>query len=171
MAKHFARNAKNELDPGFSVRVDTVYYGKHPFTGVKFSLYANGDTAAISPYYEGLAEGWTRQWHPNRKLALERFYIGGRKEGIHRAWWPNGKPKFRYTFDNDEFNGENREWYENGAPFKVFHYAQGHEEGSQKMYWINGKVRANYIIKNKRRYGLLGTKNCVNVADSVFIER
>ena len=25
----------------------------------------------------------------------------------------------------------------------------------------------NYVIKNNRRYGLLGTKNCINVSDSI----
>ena len=29
--------------------------------------------------------------------------------------------------------------------------------------------KSNYFIKNDRRYGLLGTKNCENVSDSIFI--
>ena len=49
-------------------------------------------------------------------------------------------------------------------------YVKGHEEGSQKMYYDNGKIRSNYTIIAGRRYGLLGTKNCVNVADSVFVD-
>lgn len=51
---------------------------------------------------------------------------------------------------------------------KEMNYKKGFEEGSQKMFYDNGKVKVNYIMINGRRYGLLGTKNCVNVSDSVF---
>jgi antitoxin component YwqK of YwqJK toxin-antitoxin module len=47
-------------------------------------------------------------------------------------------------------------------------YQKGHEEGEQKWWYDNGKIKANYIIKDGRRYGLLGTKNCINVSDSIF---
>jgi antitoxin component YwqK of YwqJK toxin-antitoxin module len=48
------------------------------------------------------------------------------------------------------------------------HYKKGYEEGLQQFYYDNGKVKANYFMKAGRRYGLLGTKNCVNVSDSIF---
>ncbi|WP_316768448.1 hypothetical protein [Pedobacter frigiditerrae] len=150
---------------------DTIYYKDKPFSGIQFSLYPSGDTAFVKPCYAGLQEGVSKTWHPNKQLADERFYISGKKEGLHRGWWPDGKLKFTYQFDNDEFNGVIKEWYNTGNPLKEFHMVKGYEEGSQKMWWINGKTRANYIIKNGRRYGLLGTKNCINVADSVFINR
>jgi hypothetical protein len=158
-------------DPSFVFVLDTLYYRNRKFTGYQFALYPNGDTAFVKPCYEGLEEGLIKKWYADRQLAEERFYIAGKKEGVHKAWWPNGNPKFRYEFDNGEFSGSVKEWYESGALFKEFHYVKGYEDGSQKMYWINGKARANYIIKNNRRYGLLGTKNCINVADSVFIQR
>ncbi len=150
---------------------DTIYYKNEPFTGIQYSLYPSGDTAFVKPCYAGLQEGMTKNWYPNKQLADERLYKSGKKEGIHKSWWPDGKIKFIYEFDNDEFNGVIKEWYSNGSAFKEFHMVKGYEEGSQKMWWINGKTRANYIIKNGRRYGLLGTKNCVNVADSIFINR
>ena len=37
-----------------------------------------------------------------------------------------------------------------------------------KYFYNNGKVRSNYLVINGKRYGLLGTKNCVNVKDSIF---
>jgi antitoxin component YwqK of YwqJK toxin-antitoxin module len=150
---------------------DTIYYNNKPFSGIQFSLYPSGDTAFVKPCYAGLQEGITKTWHANKQLADERLYISGRKEGIHKGWWPDGKLKFTYEFDNDEFNGTNKEWYNNRMIFREFNMVKGYEEGSQKMWWINGKTRTNYVIKNGRRYGLLGTKNCINVADSVFISR
>ncbi len=162
---------KEANDLNFKYQQDTLFYRNKRFSGHQYLLYPNGDTAFVKPFLAGLEEGMIRKWYPNQQLLEERYYIGGRKEKTHKAWWPNGKLKFIYEFDNDEFNGVNKEWYENGILFKEFHYENGHESGSQKMYWSNGKTRANYVIKNNRRYGLLGTKNCINVADSLFIKR
>jgi antitoxin component YwqK of YwqJK toxin-antitoxin module len=49
------------------------------------------------------------------------------------------------------------------------HFKDGQEEGSQKLWYDNGKIRANYVIIKGKRYGLLGTKNCKNVSDSIFV--
>lgn len=159
----------NNFDSGFVHVEDTIYYQNKPFSGIQFALYPNGDTAFVKPFHEGLEEGVSKQWYENKKLAEERLYIAGKKEGIHRGWWPDGKPKFSYEFNNGEFDGVIKEWYSNGHIFKTFHFIAGYEEGSQQMWWINGKIRANYEIRNGRRYGLLGTKNCINVADSIFV--
>jgi antitoxin component YwqK of YwqJK toxin-antitoxin module len=51
---------------------------------------------------------------------------------------------------------------------KQMNYLKGHEEGPQKWWYDNGKIKANYIIQDGRRFGLLGTKNCINVTDSIF---
>jgi antitoxin component YwqK of YwqJK toxin-antitoxin module len=50
---------------------------------------------------------------------------------------------------------------------KDFNYKKGYENGSQRMWWSDGKIRANYVIKNGKKYGLLGYKICVNPYDSV----
>jgi antitoxin component YwqK of YwqJK toxin-antitoxin module len=47
-------------------------------------------------------------------------------------------------------------------------YVMGHESGAQQQFYTDGKIKANYTIIDGRRYGLLGTKNCVNVSDSIF---
>jgi antitoxin component YwqK of YwqJK toxin-antitoxin module len=56
-----------------------------------------------------------------------------------------------------------------GKLIHLANYKNGQEEGTQKLWYDNGKIRANYVIKNGKRYGLLGTKNCINVSDSIFI--
>ena len=73
-----------------------------------------------------------------------------------------------YVFVNDEYEGTCREWSSDGLLVKEMNYLKGHEEGSQRWWYDNGKIKANYIIKQGRRYGLLGTKNCMNVSDSIF---
>ncbi len=155
-------------DTGFATHQDTLYYRGHFFTGYRYRLYENGDSAALQGYFNGMEEGWQRKWYPGGQIAEERFYINGKKEGLHRGWWPDGKPKFLFTAAGDEYEGEFREWYASGLLGKAFHYHGGYEEGSQKLWWDNGTIRANYVIRNGKKYGLIGLKTCVNPYDSVY---
>ena len=138
----------NAADTGFENRNDTVYFRHQFFTGYRFLLYKNGDTASVQSYFNGVEEGFQRKWYNNRQLAEERFYINGKKEGTHRGWWPDGKPKFFFTAYDNEYSGVFKEWYASGLQGKEFNYANGREEGSEKLWWDNGKVRANYVIRN-----------------------
>jgi len=158
----------NTDDTGFSKHQDTVLYRNKYFTGFRFALRPNGDTAALQSYFNGVEEGVQRTWFPNRQLAEERFYINGRKEGIHQKWWPDGKPKMYFEAYGDEYHGVFREWYASGLISKEFHYVHGREEGSEKLWWDNGSIRANYVIRNGRKYGLIGLVICENPYDSVI---
>ena len=46
-------------------------------------------------------------------------------------------------------------------------YIKGKEVGRQQLWYDDGGVRSNYVMLNNRRYGLLGTKNCVNISDEI----
>lgn len=155
-------------DPGFTVHADTVFYAGATFSGYRFMLFPGGDTAVLQSYFNGVEEGFQRKWYPGRQPAEERFYINGKKEGVHRSWWPDGKPKMYFEAYNDEYDGIFREWYSSGVLAKEFHYVNGREEGSEKLWWDNGTVRANYVIRNGKKYGLLGLKTCINPYDSVI---
>ncbi|MEP7163661.1 MAG: hypothetical protein ABI741_03150 [Ferruginibacter sp.] len=158
----------NSNDGHFSYHQDTLYYRNKYFTGYRYTLYAGGDTASLSAYFNGIEEGWQRSWYPNKQPAEERFYINGRKEGIHQGWWPDGKQKFYFEAYDDEYNGAFKEWYASGVLGKYFHYVNGREEGSEKLWWDNGNIRANYVIRNGKKYGLLGLKTCINPYDSII---
>jgi len=168
IAKTVPANYFNDDDSGFTRRQDTILYKGQYFTGYQFSLYDKGDTAFIHSYFNGVEEGYQRNWYPNQQLAEERFYINGKKEGSHRGWWPDGKQKFDYAADDDKYNGEFKEWYASGLLGKQFHYVRGQEEGSQRLWWDNGTVRANYVIRNGKKYGLIGLQICSNPYDSVI---
>lgn len=168
IAKTVPAKYVNANDSLFNDHKDTVYYGDHFFTGYRYSLYPNADTATIQSYFNGVEEGYQRKWYPGKLLAEERFYINGKKEGTHKGWWPDGKQKFIFSAVNDEYEGEFREWYASGLLGKQFHYIHGREEGSQRLWWDNGTVRANYVIKNGKKYGLIGLKTCINPYDSVI---
>ena len=108
-------------------------------------------------------------------VVYNKLPFSGKVYGLHKnspdtLWtgaYKNGSLNFIYQFENGEYNGTNRFWTKNGFLFEERNYKAGYEFGSQKVWYLNGKVRSNYVIKNNRRYGLLGTKNCINVSDEL----
>jgi antitoxin component YwqK of YwqJK toxin-antitoxin module len=168
IAKTIPAKYINSDDSGFIRHQDTVFYRGNYFTGYRFSLYPNSDTAFTGGYFNGVEEGTHKRWYPGKQLNEERFYVNGKKEGMHRGWWSDGKPKIQFNCYNDEYEGEFIEWYPSGLTGKKFHYVNGKEEGSQRLWWDNGAVRANYVVRNGKKYGLIGLKICDNPYDSVI---
>ena len=154
--------------PGLHNRNGIVYLNELPFTGGLFTLYENKDTAQIQQFLNGKEHGTWKRFYPGKKLAEERSFTSGRKAGILTGYYENGQPKLQYIFKNDEYDGLCREWNTAGVLIKAMHYKNGHEAGTQQLFYDNGKVRANYVVIDGRRFGLLGTKNCMNVSDSIF---
>ena len=160
----------------FFILADTVnvvtkqgitYINSDKANGILFSLHNKKDTAFIKPYTKGKEDGMVKTWYDNGQQNEIRNYEKGWQQGEAKAWWPNGKQKFIYHFTNDVFEGNLKEWAINGMLARDMNYSKGQEEGPQKLWYDNGMLRSNYIIKNGRRYGLLGTKNCINVVDSI----
>lgn len=146
---------------------DTIYCKGIKFSGYGYTLYPNSDTLSLQGYWQGLQEGLTKKWYPNRQLAEYRMYVSGKKEGVHKAWWPNGAMKFLFTVSNDAYTGDLQEWNIERVLVKWFHYKDGQELGSQRLWWDDGSVRANYVIRNGKKYGLIGVKLCSNPYDSI----
>lgn len=140
-----------------------------PFSGRLYKLYPQSkDTQSLYSYLEGAEHGLWQEFFAGHKPKAKRYFEKGVKTGIYKTWWENGKPQLSCYFEKGEYNGTFREWNFEGVLVKELHYKMGHEEGSQKQFYDNGKIRTNYVMKNGKRYGLLGTKNCVNVSDSIF---
>lgn len=158
----------NGADPNIRTHRGVTYLKTTPITGVVFTLNDENDTTALIPYQEGKRHGTAIQYHNNRQKRSERNYSHGRKIGEHRGWHENGKASFVYNFSDDVFDGNQKEWLENGQLYSDMNYEQGKESGSQRVWYSDGTIKTNYIVKNNRRYGLLGTKNCINTADSVL---
>jgi antitoxin component YwqK of YwqJK toxin-antitoxin module len=135
---------------------------------VLFRLYANKDTSYTIRFENGREHGEAISYYLGAKIKDKRFFINGWKQGQHKGWYENGKLAYVYEFKDDEFNGIVKEWSALGILFREMNYVYGHEEGMQTIRYANGKIKSNYFIKNGTRYGLLGTKNCINVSDSIF---
>ena len=146
-----------------------VLYKQKPLTGTIFTLFSGTtDTAELLSYLDGREHGQWKKFYPSTKTKEVRYFKNGGKTGIYNAWWENGKKQLEYSFVADEYEGECKEWNEEGQLSRIMNYRKGQEEGIQKWWYDGGKIKANYLIKNGRRYGLLGTKNCINVSDSIF---
>ena len=159
----------NIASTDFTLINGIAHSNKLPFTGTIFMLYPNTtDTAEVRNYLNGFENGEWRKYYTANQLREKRSFINGQKTGSYLAYWPNGKPQQVYNFEQDLYEGTCREWCDNGILIKEMNYHKGYEAGTQKAWWDNGKIKSNYIIKNGRRYGLLGTKNCINVSDTIF---
>ncbi len=151
--------------------VNEVVFSKNgKFNGTLFELNQNKkDTVLSEKYKNGLMDGISKKWYPNKQLMEIREFKLGKKNGEQIAYWDNGNKRFEFVAENDAYEGEMKEWSINGNLFHLAHFVHGQEEGTQKMWYENGKIRANYVIIKGKRYGLLGTKNCKNVSDSIFV--
>lgn len=146
-----------------------ITYVNDSLANAKFyTLYPSGDTAFTRTFINGKEDGQSLYYYEHKQQKEIRNFINGLQTGEAKGWWPNGQPKFIYHFVNDIYEGSVEEWNEKGLPYKKMNYKNGQEEGEQKLWYDNGILRSNYVIKKGRRYGLLGTKNCINVSDSIF---
>ncbi|MDO6739167.1 toxin-antitoxin system YwqK family antitoxin [Wenyingzhuangia sp. 2_MG-2023] len=152
---------KLEYSQDFVEKNRVLYHLEEPYTGRVYQKYNDTLLRFDKQYKSGLLNGVSKKWYSNGVLAEFRVYQAGNKVKTHKGWWSNGNQKFIFTY-NDEgvYHGNAKEWFENGQLYKDFNYTNGHEEGSQKMYLNDGTYRANYVIKNGEKFGLIGSKGC-----------
>lgn len=146
-------------DSRLSMRNRTFYYDGLLFTG-KYTEKNNGAVTSVSEYRNGKLDGYQITYYSNGMTKEERHFENGLKTGEHKGWWENGKLKFVYNYSNDEFNGNVKVWNELGMLFNDFNYVNGKEEGLQKAWTADGEIQANYFVKDNRKYGITGVKDC-----------
>lgn len=160
----------SKTSQGFDLKHDTLFLNQKKYSGFVYELSPNQkDTLAVEGYLAGVLNGISKKYYLNKQLMEYRNYKNGEKHGKQIAFWENGKTRFEFTAVHDRYEGELKEYSADGHLFHLATYKNGQEEGTQKMWYDNGKIRANYVVRNGKRYGLLGTKNCKNVSDSVFV--
>jgi antitoxin component YwqK of YwqJK toxin-antitoxin module len=107
---------------------------------------------------------------PSGAIAYERHYVGDLEEGMEIGRWEDGSVRFIYHYAHGVMVGVARDWDRNGQLYRETHYLNGREEGEQQMWWPDGTLRASYVVRDGRRYGLLGAKGCVS-ADSTGADK
>ena len=148
---------------------DVAVFQNTPFSGFVYDFYQGTlDTLWTKSYKVGLKSGVWRKYYSGGELKEKRAFVGGKKEGEYVGYYSGGAKNFIFQFNNGEYDGTNKIWTENGLLIEEGNFKEGYEFGVQKTWYLNGKVKSNYIIKNNRRYGLLGTKYCVNVSNETL---
>ena len=145
---------------------DILYFENQPFDGYIIERNYKGKLISKSGYLNGKLEGLQQKWFDDGSEKEVRFYTNNFKVGKHEGWYENGIKKFEYIIENDIPVGVHREWFSNGKQFSLFTYNKmGQPEGLQKMWFESGQIRANYVVKDGRRYGLLGAKGCIGMQE------
>lgn len=152
-------------DISLSKKAAILYKGDSLFSGFLVEYHSNRHLASKTGYYKGKLQGEAIQYYADGQLVERRFYDVNRKTGYHEGFWPNGERKFEYFFEKGIHEGTLKEWYRTGEPFRFFNYEAGKESGAQQMWALNGAIRANYVVKDGHRYGLIGLKNCKSVTN------
>ena len=138
------------------------YYRDSLFSGSIETRYSNGQLKSLQTFFSGKEEGWSYSFYPNGKKESQRFYVLGEKDSIHLGWWNNGNRRFEYHFNKGNYDGDYKEWYVSGKPLKYIVYKNG-EEVYGKGWRENGKLFMNYVMKDKRRYGLMNSQLCYSL--------
>ena len=111
--------------------------------------------AARLPEHHTVVEYW-----PNGIRRRESTYLGNVLDGPSRGWYESGAPQFAYFYRSDLSEGEQRQWYASGKNYTWFNHRAGHEIGQQRMWNADGSIRSNYVIKDGKRFGLIGAVGC-----------
>ena len=144
---------------------NVVAYKNFPLSGKVYKLYSKTvDTLWVRNYKNGVKNGVWKKYYPDGSLKEIRQFINGEKEGDFLGYYNSGAKNFVFQFVDGEYDGTNKIWTNKGLLIELGNFKKGYELGVQKTWYLNGKIKSNYIIKNNRRYGLLGTKNCINVS-------
>ena len=110
---------------------------------------------ARTPDHRVVVERWD-----NRRIRRETTYSGNVLDGVSRGWYEDGALKFEYSYRNGVSEGEQRQWFPSGQIFTLFNHRAGHEVGQQRMWNADGSIRSNYVIKDGKRFGLIGAMGC-----------
>ncbi len=132
-----------------------------PFTGVVTTEADDFRTRKETAYRAGLRHGESTGWYASGSIAFLRDYVSGRERGEHREWYSDGQIKSEQSFRDGLLEGVAREWFPGGRLYREATYEAGVEEGSQRMWYTDGSLRANYVVRDGRRFGLIGSKACV----------
>ena len=161
----------NHSDINLDLSKRYVEYKNKLFTGIVLKYYPmSNDTLSISIYKNGVKDNIWKKLYKDGEVQEIRKYKNGKKIGSYIGYYNNGRKKFEQNFKNGEYHGKSFVWTEDGRLLRESNFENGYESGHQRIWKNNGKIKSNYIIKNNRRYGLLGTKNCINASDSLLIK-
>jgi antitoxin component YwqK of YwqJK toxin-antitoxin module len=94
------------------------------------------------------------------QLSRRAEYRNGKLDGVTRGWYQDGTVMYEYHYRQGLGEGLQQQWSRDGTLLLRLNQQHGHEVGLQQMWNSDGSVRSSYVIKDGKRYGLLGARGC-----------
>ena len=141
----------------FTLKAGIMLYKGVPFTG---TLIKKGQNIYHSLYKNGKKHGLETIYYQSGNLNAKRYFKDGNCYSKQVGWWDNSKLRYTYRCNKYGIDGLKLEYFDNGVKRSERYFKDGKEHGKQKFWFSDGKPRTTYIIKNGRRYGIVGTKLC-----------
>lgn len=138
-------------------------YKGQPFSGYMIEKEKDNRIVYRLPIINGHENGLAKGWYNTGEKLLERPFIGGKKEGIFTQWWPNSRLRYRFQYRQDAYDGPQLVFFPSGRKREESNYRLGEKEGRQYVWDEAGQLISNYIIRNKKLYGIVSVKSCLPV--------
>lgn len=143
---------------------DSIYYlAGSLFSGTIISSTVENKNEKSYSILNGKLHGSFLEWTPEQHiLKTDKSYLAGKEHGRQRGYHYNGNLSFSYNAVNGKREGLYQEFYPSGN----LHIEKIYKEGKQvsnKIKNPQGAVIANYVLKNGRYYGLMGSSSCISV--------
>jgi antitoxin component YwqK of YwqJK toxin-antitoxin module len=152
---HFYGNAD------FSEAGGLLYYRSQPFTGVARETFPDGSTFRTTEYKSGLRHGTSEEFGVTGARRARWNYKSGKKEGLQQGWFIEGPRKFEMYYRDGLLEGTTTEWYLSGRISRQQTFKAG-VEMAQKILYPSGEIFTNYVIRDKRAYGLKSGELCMD---------
>ncbi len=118
-------------------------------------------------YYQGnLFSGTIVAYHSNDNLKYSREYKEGKEDGTQKGFHFNGNLSYQYTSIKGKWQGEYQEYFPSGD-IQIYKIYEDGKAIKTRIRDINGKVLANYVWKNNRYFGYLGSSTCISVLNEI----
>ena len=103
-------------DPDTDVDIGQRYtYRGQPFTGELYETDGSGRMVTLFGVRDGIPDGPHREWFPDGTPKVEIMVVNGRAQGTSRRWHDNGRLAEEREFDDDGGLTRIRRWAEDGS--------------------------------------------------------
>jgi len=149
-------------DPLLTISDSLYSYKDKAYTGLIVSESNDKQTKVKLPIYKGQIDGLFQEWFADGTLKTTKSYRRGKEHGEQKGFHHNGLLSYSYTAHKNHRTGLYQEFYPNGQLQIAKEYKKG-EVVKTKILTIDGQVIANYLIKDGRTYGPIGSQDCISV--------
>lgn len=149
-------------DPLLS-RVDSTYlYRNKAFTGRIIKSMNERENGFEIDVKDGRCHGQFLELYRDSTIRSNLHYIEGVLAGQQEGYHDNGQLSYHYKMTNGLLEGDYLEYYPNGN-LQIHRVYKKNKIVKEKIYDIDKSIIANYVVKNGRTYGLIGSSSCISV--------